>query len=148
MKKSFISPLEGKLISLQDVNDTMFAKEKLGTGFAIEMTGSHLIAPFSGTLLAVFPTGHAYILRSDDGIEIMIHLGMNTTDSSDCFKPMVNKYDFVKQGTVLAEIDIEQLKKEHKSLISPIVFTNKPSINILKQNKFVTLGEHAIINIG
>lgn len=147
MKSNFISPLEGKLISLKQIEDNIFSQEKLGTGFAIEITGNHLIAPFSGTLLAVFPTGHAYILRSEDDVEIMIHLGIDTTDTKEFFKPLVNKYDFVKQGTVLAEINLDLLKKADKSLISPIVFTNKPKINILKQNKTVSLGEHAIIAV-
>ncbi len=147
MSSNFISPMEGKLLSLEDVNDGVFSKGKLGTGFAVELSNGNIIAPFDGTLLAVFPTGHAYILRNDDGREVMIHIGMDSSDAKECFTPMVHKYDFVKQGTILVKVNLDLLKFLHKSVISPVVFTNRPHIHLLKQNMKVTLGENAIIDI-
>ncbi|MDP3305644.1 MAG: PTS glucose transporter subunit IIA [Erysipelotrichaceae bacterium] len=74
----FAMPIEGELLSIEQVSDPVFSTRMMGDGFAIIPKGEYFVAPFSGTAEVVFPTGHALVLKSEDGISVLIHIGLNT----------------------------------------------------------------------
>lgn len=120
-----VSPLTGSLVKLADVPDEVFATGALGKGIAIEPTLGELRAPANGTITTIFPTGHAVGLTTDSGVELLMHIGMDTVElNGACFEKMVKQNDVVKAGDLLVTFDIAGIKAAGKPVITPIIVTN------------------------
>ena len=121
------SPMAGELVALSDVNDEAFASGTLGPGVAISPAAhAVVVAPCDGKVTVAFPTGHAYGLKSASGVQILIHIGMDTVKlDGKGFTPHVSKGDTVKRGDVLAEVDWDVIRKAGYDTITPMVVTNK-----------------------
>lgn len=124
-KFNVISPLEGKLHKLTGIADPMFASEALGKGVAIEPTKGELLSPVNGTISSVFPTKHAYNIVSDDGLEILIHIGMDTVQlNGKHFESFVKDGERIQAGQLLGTFDIDAIKAAGYSIITPVIIAN------------------------
>lgn len=142
----FISPVTGITKNLSEIEDKAFASGAMGKGFAVDMQNGKVIAPFDGEIMVCFPTGHAYGLKSNDGVEILIHIGMDTVQlEGKGFTPYVEAGQKIKQGDVLVDVDIDYIKSQGKSLVTPIVFTDGRDVELLKINEQVQAGAKNII---
>jgi PTS system N-acetylglucosamine-specific IIC component len=122
---SFAAPLAGTLMEMTEVPDQVFSKKMMGDGFAIDPIDGKVTAPFNGTILSVFPTKHAIALRGENGLEVLIHMGMDTVQlKGEGFTVFVNEGDSVVQGQEIAFMDIQAIKGKVPSIITPVVFTN------------------------
>ena len=131
-KAEFVSPATGKIIPVDQVEDETFASKILGDGFAVELTDGEVIAPFDGEVTAAFPTGHAYGLKREDGLECLIHIGLDTVELNG------SGFDVkVKQGQVLVKVDLDQVTGAGKSLVSPVVFSSGAPFTLLKNDSAV-----------
>jgi beta-glucoside PTS system EIICBA component len=120
-----LSPIEGKAVSLKQVNDVTFSEEIMGKGAAIIPTVGRAVAPVDGTVSALFETKHAIGLTADNGAEILIHIGLDTVKlGGKHFTAHVKSGDRVKAGDLLVEFDIEGIKKEGYEVITPVLVTN------------------------
>ena len=121
------SPMAGELVALSDVNDEAFASGTLGPGVAISPAAhAVVVAPCDGKVTVAFPTGHAYGLKSASGVQILIHIGMDTVKlDGKGFTPHVSKGDIVKRGDALAEVDWDVIREAGYDTITPMVVTNK-----------------------
>lgn len=128
-----ISPMKGKIIPLSEVHDEAFASEALGKGFAIEPVEGQVVAPFDGTIAAIFPTKHAIGLVSDTGVEILIHVGLDTVElKGQYFEVLVNAGDTVKKGQPLLDVDLENIQAAGYETQVPVVVTNSPQYSSIE----------------
>ncbi|MFR7591263.1 MAG: PTS system trehalose-specific EIIBC component [Longibaculum sp.] len=141
---SFVSPLQGKVMSLKDVNDQVFSQGLMGDGYAVDLTSGDIAAPFDGEIIMTFPTKHAYGLKRSDGVEVLIHLGMDTVElNGEGFECLVEVGQKVKQGQVIAKVDLDYVREHQKSLVSPVIFTSGQHIQ-LQQKDEVKLNQEII----
>ena len=121
--------LVGAVVPLVDVKDPTFSSGALGAGIAVEPTEGKLYAPADGKITVAFPTGHAYGLRTEDGLDLLMHIGMDTVElDGKHFTPKVAKGDTVKRGDVIAEFDIPAIKAAGYPLATPLVITNSKKL--------------------
>ena len=126
-KKSKIvaSPLDGAAVALSKVNDPVFSEEMFGRGIAIRPATGHVSSPVNGVVTQMFDTGHAVSLTSNDGIEILIHVGLDTVKlKGEHFTPIVKTGDKVKIGYRLIDFDLEAIKASGYDTITPVVICN------------------------
>lgn len=121
------APIEGEAVELSKVSDPTFGEEILGKGVAIIPSVGKVVAPIDGTIAMVFDTKHAISMTSDSGIEILIHIGLDTvTLKGELFTAHVAAGDKVKAGDLLLEFDIEAIKAAGLETIAPMVICNTP----------------------
>ncbi|MGE7604646.1 glucose-specific PTS transporter subunit IIBC [Peribacillus sp. NPDC097675] len=146
----FISPIKGELKPITEVPDAVFAEKMMGDGFAIVPEDGLIVSPVDGTIVNLFPTKHAIGIVSDAGREILIHVGIDTVKlQGKGFETLVAQDDKVKSGQPLLKVDLDYIKQNATSIITPIVFTNLSegeSIKIEKNGK-VDSKESNIISI-
>lgn len=123
--ETLLAPLAGKAIKLSEVKDDVFASGAMGNGAAVEPAEGVLRAPAAGTIQMIFPTGHAVGMKTDNGAEILMHLGMDTVNlQGKGFETVVEKGQHVKAGDVLVNFDLEGIKKQGYDMTTPVVVTN------------------------
>lgn len=132
-----ISPLKGEVTELSKVEDEAFSKGLLGKGIAIKPVEGKVVAPASGVVTTFFPTGHALGITTDNGTEILIHVGMDTVQlEGKYFTPRVKQGYKIKAGDVLLEFDINKIKESGFSTITPVIITNSDKyLDIIETNK-------------
>ncbi|MDH6431055.1 MULTISPECIES: beta-glucoside-specific PTS transporter subunit IIABC [Paenibacillus] len=139
-----VSPLAGNVIPLTSVDDAAFASEAMGKGIAIEPTEGKLYSPVSGVVSTIFRTGHCIAVVSDEGVEVLIHIGIETVKlKGKYFDVKVQEGATVKQGDLLIEFDFEQIKNEGYQCTTPIIITNTANYSdVIGTNKTaITPGE-------
>ncbi|MBC5629423.1 PTS glucose transporter subunit IIA [Clostridium sp. NSJ-6] len=135
-----LSPLKGQVNPLSEVSDKVFAQEVMGKGVAIEPLEGKVYAPFEGTVDAIFNTKHAIGLRSNSGVEVLIHVGIDTVNlEGKHFISHVKQGDKIKPNDLLVEFDIDAIKNEGYEVITPVIVTNHTIYNdfIVTGNKTV-----------
>lgn len=143
-------PISGNLISLSEIPDPVFSQGMMGTGFGIEPTEGKVVSPVSGKVISVFPTKHAVTLQADNGTEILIHFGLDTTLlKGEGFTSHVTDGQAVKAGDLLLTVDVDAIRDKVSSLNTPVVF---PSLSpeqkvVIKSQGQVTAGEKGRITI-
>ncbi|HEM4280003.1 beta-glucoside-specific PTS transporter subunit IIABC [Streptococcus suis] len=124
-RKNVFSPLSGKILPLEKVNDATFSKKMLGEGVAIIPKDGKVYAPFDGAVTSLFPTKHAIGLTSDEGVELLIHFGLETVElKGRGFVSHVSDGEKVEKGQLMLEVDVEMLVAEGYDIVTPVVVTN------------------------
>lgn len=119
------SPVKGKAVPLNSVNDPTFSEAVLGQGIAIVPEEGKVYAPFDGVADTVFETGHALGLSAKDGVELLIHVGLDTVNlKGKYFKTKVSSHDKIKKGQILLEFDKDAIQKEGYDIVTPVIITN------------------------
>lgn len=122
---SFVAPVKGKTLPLEEVPDPVFAQKIVGDGVAIIPEDDVIAAPVDGELVLVLDTKHAFAMKLDNGIEILVHIGLDTVSlNGNGFEQLVESGKRVKAGTPIIKIDREFIKSKGLSLITPVLITN------------------------
>lgn len=146
-ESSLGAPVKGECIPICEVNDPTFAEEILGKGMAIKPADGRITAPVDGTVSTLFPTGHAVGLTTADGIEILIHVGLDTVQlKGQYFQPAVAAQQEVKKGDLLLEADLEGIRGAGYDTVIPVIICNSEELSSLqcKTQGEVNTGEEVI----
>ena len=133
------APMTGTVKELSEIADEVFSSGMLGKGIAIEPTNGQVNSPVDGIVTTVFPTKHAIGVTSDEGVEILIHIGMDTVEmNGEGFESFVKQNERVKKGDLMIRVDLDKIKAAGLSSITPVVVTNSTTykdISIVASNK-------------
>ena len=155
VKKEFdgkvIAPISGNLMPLSEVPDEVFAQKMIGDGIAIEPTASGvMVAPASGRIEKIFDTNHAFSIVTPAGIEIFVHLGMDTVKlEGKGFERIAEEGAVVKAGDPIVKYDYDFLKANAQSIITPVIISNSDdysSLNPVESGKAVA-GDTLVLNV-
>lgn len=124
-EEKILSPADGEIISLEDVPDPVFSEKMLGEGFAVIPENGVIYAPVSGTLTDVTDTLHAYCITTRDGLDVLVHVGINTvTLKGEGFSAEVKSGGEVKAGDVLCRLNLKFIKDRGCTAHTPVIITN------------------------
>lgn len=127
------SPLTGRVIPLSSLADAVFASGQLGSGVAVQPSVGRVVAPSDGKVKTIFPTGHAVALRTDEGLDVLIHVGMDTVElGGRHFTVHVQDGDAVRKGDVLIEFDRDAIAQEGYDLTVPVLISNSAEFSAIK----------------
>ena len=125
----FVAPANGEMIPIDKVEDDVFSQKMMGEGFAVVPENGEIASPVSGTIVSVFPTKHAIGIKTDDDIEVLLHMGIDTVDlGGEAFEIKVREGEKVKAGKVVATADLAKIQKAGKMTTMIVVFTNGDKI--------------------
>lgn len=131
-----LAPMTGEIIELENVPDEVFASKMIGEGLAINPSDNEILSPCDGKIVQLFPTKHAIGIETKEGLEILIHIGIDTVVlNGNGFKSFVSQGDRVFAGDKLLEIDLDYISKNAKSTITPILITNMDKVKELSISK-------------
>ena len=132
--KTVYSPLKGTVIPLSKVSDPVFAEEVMGPGVGIEPEEGKLYAPVDGEIVSVFPTGHAIGMKTEDGMEILLHIGIDTVQlEGEGFHAVVKQEDHVKAGELLVEFDCAKIKEKGYQTTTMVLVPNAATLGTMSQ---------------
>lgn len=136
--RALVAPVSGTAIEVTDVPDPTFAAQMLGGGVAIEPSDGSFVAPVAGKLITVLNTGHAYGIRTPDGVDVLVHIGLDTVKlKGEGFTSHVTKGDIVEAGAPLCDVDLDVVRQAGYSTITPVVITTMSQVT----NLSVTTGD-------
>ena len=132
IESSIMMPVTGKLLRLEEVPDPIFSMKLIGDGFAIDPKENVLISPIKGMILIISRTSHSITIRSLDGFDIFIHIGIDSINlNGNGFKAFVQEGDIVNEGDLLIEFPLDEIREKLKSPIIPVIFKG------LSKEKFI-----------
>ncbi|MGK6225232.1 PTS N-acetyl glucosamine transporter subunit IIABC [Klebsiella pneumoniae] len=130
--ESLVSPITGDVVALEQVPDEAFASKAVGDGIAVKPTSNIVVAPAAGTVVKIFNTNHAFCLETNNGAEIVVHMGIDTVaQEGKGFKRLVEEGTDVKAGEPILEMDLDFLNANARSMISPVVCSNSDDYSAL-----------------
>ncbi|WMJ19982.1 PTS sugar transporter subunit IIA [Geobacillus kaustophilus] len=133
-EETITAPLDGTIMRLEDVPDPVFAQKMMGDGIAIDPADGGVVAPVDGEIIQLFPTKHAIGLRSEAGVELLIHVGIDTVSmNGEGFTAYVKAGDRVKRGDRLLSVDLPLVREKAKSAVTPIIITNGDALESLER---------------
>lgn len=150
-KVLILSPLTGRTVPLEEVPDPVFSQKIIGDGMAVIPTEGKIVSPVDAQVVSVADTGHAYGLKTDDGLEILIHAGLETVSlKGECFKVYVKPGDTVKTGDMLAEMDLKFLEEKKINPITPVLVCGGLDERVLVKSQpgQVEAGKSVILTAG
>ena len=119
---SVLAPLDGEVIALESVPDEVFAQKMAGDGMAIDPSGNTAVAPIAGNLAKLFPGGHAFGIAADNGVELIVHIGLDTIElKGKGFENIASEDQNVQVGTPIVRFDRATIEQQQKVVLSPVV---------------------------
>lgn len=132
---SIYNPVEGEVISIEETPDEVFAGKMLGDGFAIKPQGNKVYSPVAGEIKVLFPTLHAVAIETKEGLEVLVHIGIDTVGlNGEGFTGHVKVGDKVQQGDLLVSFDKDIIEEKAKSSITPVIITNMDIVENISIN--------------
>ena len=145
-KKDFVAVATGEVIPMAQVNDPVFSQKMMGDGFAVKPIEGEVVAPISGKVLSVFPSKHAIGLQTEEGIEVLVHMGIDTVEmATPAFESFVKEGQSLKAGTKLAKMNLDVIEQAGKETTIIVAFTNSDKVEQVVINQLGTTTAGTVI---
>ncbi len=127
------APASGKIVDLSDVNDPVFSGKAVGDGCAVIPENNLICSPCNGKIVQIIDTNHAFCVLSDDGLEVLVHIGLDTVKLKGAgFKRLKEEGMRVKTGDSIMEVNLRYLQSQNKEIITPVLITNMDKVNSMQ----------------
>jgi len=132
--REVFSPVDGQIVTLESVDDEVFSQEMVGDGVAVMPISNQFTAPIDGVVTKIFSTNHAYSIKSDKDLEVMVHIGLETVAlNGEGFTRIAKEGDVVKVGDVIIEADLAYIKEHAKDIITPIIISDESDVKEIEK---------------
>jgi PTS system glucose-specific IIA component len=141
--REVFSPVDGQVIEIEKVDDEVFSTKMVGDGVAIIPMSDIFCAPVDGTISKIFSTNHAYSVKSDKDLEVMVHIGLETVAlKGEGFERLANEGDEVKAGDPIIRVDLAYIKEHAKDIVTPVIVSDESDAgSIEKRYNIVKVGD-------
>ncbi|QOR62108.1 PTS sugar transporter subunit IIA [Sulfurovum sp. ST-21] len=142
-QREIFSPADGQLIDITEVPDTVFSQKMVGDGVALKPVGDTFCAPIDGVISKIFPTNHAFSIKSDKDMEVMVHIGLETVAlEGKGFERLAGEGDKVSVGDPIIKVDLNYIAEHAKDTITPIIVSEESDVkSIEKKLRIVKCGD-------
>jgi len=142
------APVDGQIVTLESVNDEVFSQKMVGDGVAVMPIGNVFTAPIDGVVSKIFSTNHAYSIKNDKDLEVMVHIGLETVAlDGKGFTRIANEGDTVKAGDVIIEADLAYIKEHAKDIITPIIITDESDVKEIEKKYTIVKSGDKIMEV-
>ena len=132
--REVFSPVDGQIVTLESVDDEVFSQKMVGDGVAVMPVSNQFTAPIDGVVTKIFSTNHAYSIKSDKDLEVMVHIGLETVAlNGEGFTRIAKEGDAVKVGDVIIEADLAYIKAHAKDIITPILISDESDVKEIEK---------------
>jgi len=147
-RRDVFAPIDGQLMTLESVDDEVFSQRMAGDGVAILPVGEVFTAPIDGVITKIFSTNHAYSVKSDQDLEVMVHIGLETVAlKGEGFERLAQEGDEVKAGDPIIKADLNYIKAHAKDIVTPILITDESKYEAIDKNTNVVITGDAIMEV-
>ncbi len=147
-KDKWCAHAKGRLIEIENVPDPVFSQKMMGDGYAIEVVGDAIYAPTDGVITMIFPTKHALGIKTNKGIEILVHIGLDTVAlEGEGFTVHCSVGEHVNAGDKLVSLDVDTFRRKNINLVTPVVFTENTSFSLSGVGNSVSAGDKLDLKI-
>jgi len=146
--REIYAPVDGKVVALESVNDEVFSQKMVGDGVAIIPASNSFSAPIDGVVSKIFSTNHAYSIRNDKDLEVMVHIGLETVSlEGKGFTRIASEGDSVKAGDIIIEVDLNYIQTHAKDIITPVIITDQSSIKAIEKRLAIVKCKDKIMEV-
>ncbi|MEA3491111.1 MAG: PTS glucose transporter subunit IIA [Campylobacterota bacterium] len=143
-----VAPVAGEIVMLSSVNDEVFSQKMVGDGIAIVPTDGLFCSPIDGEVSRLFPTKHAYVVKHNSGVEVMVHIGLNTVSlDGDGFTAVVSEGDSVKAGDLIVKTDLEKIITSGRETITPVIISEMANYKIVEKKSGVVTKDDPVLEV-
>ena len=142
------APVDGKIVAIESVNDEVFSKKLVGDGVAILPVSNIFTAPIDGTVTKIFSTNHAYSIKSEKDLEVMIHIGLDTVELNGAgFERLAQEGDAVACGDAIIKVNFEVLREQGKDIITPIIISDESDVKSIEKKLNIVKSGDVIMEV-
>jgi PTS system glucose-specific IIA component len=142
------SPVDGQVVALESVDDKVFAQKLVGDGVAIIPMSNVFTAPIDGTISKIFPTNHAYSVKSPKDLEVMVHIGLDTVELEGVgFERLAKEGDEVKAGDPIIQVDLGYIREHAKDIITPIIISEESDVKEIDKRLNIVKSQDIIMEV-
>ena len=146
--RDIYAPVDGQVVALESVPDDVFSQKMVGDGVAIVPISNQFTAPIDGVVSKIFSTNHAYSIKSDKDLEVMVHIGLDTVAlEGKGFIRIANEGDRVKAGDVIIEADLPYIREHAKDIITPVIITDESDVKSIEKKLAIVKSQDKIMEV-
>ena len=142
------SPVDGEVVALESVDDEVFSQKMAGDGVAVIPMSNMFTAPIDGVVTKIFSTNHAYSIKSEKDLEVMVHIGLDTVAlNGEGFERLASEGDAVKAGDAIIRVDLEYIRAHAKDIITPIVISDESDVKEISKKLDIVKSQDVVMEV-
>ncbi|SFV65396.1 PTS system, glucose-specific IIA component [hydrothermal vent metagenome] len=132
--REILSPVDGQVIEIEKVDDEVFSAKMVGDGVAVIPVSNTFCAPIDGTITKIFTTNHAYSIKSNKDLEVMVHIGLDTVSlNGEGFERLANEGDEIKAGDPVIRVDLPYITEHAKDIVTPVIVSDESDVREIEK---------------